>query len=346
MNRSFLASQAPAQAAYNEQVGFLARTVLVDNPGGQWVHVPGANNLYVPPYTAGVVAPLTTGTTTARLDTVPPAGQVVNSSGLAATVTFTDEQLAPSSGTPYTSLQLANALTTVITGASTTPLTFFAKSITVENPGGQWIQFPDLNYIVPPWTRGVVIPLGGGSKAVNVTLTPPTGQVNTLTGNAPAITFTDMVLPAASGAPFGPNLSQAAVTSQLLNLFTAAGAGSTATLTLNVVPNGQARRVVALSVNVFMAKAAHDAVAQNFQVSIVYGATLIWAGQVTAGSGQAAAVQVAAKDLEIVFPVNAQPPFVGDGVNGLAVTVGSPEGTIVTNGWQIQFMAVTYAVTL
>lgn len=98
LNRSF--GLFPGQSI-DEALGFWAKSVRVDNPGGQWVVVPGAQ-LNVAPYTSGAVASLIAATQEGQASATPIVGQGNTGSGQGAVVTFYDDVQPSSSGTIQT----------------------------------------------------------------------------------------------------------------------------------------------------------------------------------------------------------------------------------------------------
>lgn len=83
----------------NVPLGFTARTVVVDNPGGRWLYLPDAK-VTIPPYWTGSILQLPFGPTEANVitTTAPPAGQVNSGSGSQANVRYYDGVVAPQFG--------------------------------------------------------------------------------------------------------------------------------------------------------------------------------------------------------------------------------------------------------
>lgn len=77
---------------------FRCLSVIVNNAGGQWIRFPDTGD-YVPPYFVGAVVALPGPVDLARVDTVPPAGQVNTGTGTKARLRFSTEEYAPQPGT-------------------------------------------------------------------------------------------------------------------------------------------------------------------------------------------------------------------------------------------------------
>lgn len=95
MNKSFLLA---AGATLDSPLGFWAKSVRVDNPGGQWVAVDNAGT-NVAPYTMGAVVPLSSATQQAKAVATAIVGQGNTGAGGPATLTFSDAEAAASAGT-------------------------------------------------------------------------------------------------------------------------------------------------------------------------------------------------------------------------------------------------------
>lgn len=79
-----------------------------------------------------------------------------------------------------------------------TALRFRARSAIVQNPGGQWVGFPDVAALIAPWRAGAVVPLPAVAVA-NVNTTPPPGQQNSGAGSQAVVSFTTEQLAAFAG---------------------------------------------------------------------------------------------------------------------------------------------------
>lgn len=124
-------------------IPYYCKSIGVDNPGWQWVHIP-SENVWVAPFTRGSVIPLSVPTATPYIDTVPPSGALLQPdssgttgpikpvySGLAsytqigelAYVRFIREALPPVAGIPID-----------ITSQYTAQVSFNANGIPATDP--------------------------------------------------------------------------------------------------------------------------------------------------------------------------------------------------------------------
>lgn len=98
-NQVYTLQPAAGQSVDHQSLGFLAATVVVDNPTGQWWQV-GDPPATVPPYTVGQTIALPAGTQVANVQPVTPPGQVsAPLAGQTTTVTYYGPSLPPNPGT-------------------------------------------------------------------------------------------------------------------------------------------------------------------------------------------------------------------------------------------------------
>ena len=209
------------------------QAVKVDNPSGAcWVNFPDIGRS-VAPGTNGVVIPYRLQTRRIHVTTTPPAGQQNPIAGLAATLTFSDQPLTDASGVAaplvtnnYAQIAFSVPLpppgTNVLQG-----IPFFANSITVDDPGAQWIEInigTGQNVTIAPWTLGAVIVPPKGISFAGFTNAAPAGLTNGTAGAPAIITYTEAILTPASGV----NIAQALNESNGQSLIVGNGLGGPA----------------------------------------------------------------------------------------------------------------------
>lgn len=96
MNKRFTLTQG---TPYSDDLGFNARSLIVDNHTGQWLY-DAASRRYIPPSTFGVVLQFPSGSQIGSLSWVAPPGvtQPAGVTGAQAVVIYTEDLLDPSAG--------------------------------------------------------------------------------------------------------------------------------------------------------------------------------------------------------------------------------------------------------
>lgn len=163
MQRTF--SPAPSAQTNVYQLGFWARAAIVTS-GPNYVSLPAAGML-IPPLSVGVVVPIDPAQQTAEIVVVaPPSAVALGGSTQPTTITYTSQALPAQTGAVLGSL--AAEATGFIYGSAgfsqgpggiqTRSLTFPARSALVDT-GANYVSFPDLPRLLPPWTYHAIVHL-------------------------------------------------------------------------------------------------------------------------------------------------------------------------------------------
>ncbi len=189
---------------------FYIRSIRIDNPTGQWLAITNpALGVFIPPYTVGFSLNINP-TLTVTITPQTPAGQISNPIvGQAASVLVSDTPVtAPSGGTPSNvdTMQVATFTPTVAAGVmpnvNAGPFTFFARSITIDNPTGQWFHVPALTAWVPPYLIGWQRNLPSGQLTGLVQAITPSSETSLpLNGQIAVIRYVDTPLTESPGTP-------------------------------------------------------------------------------------------------------------------------------------------------
>ncbi len=256
-----IGTDTPDTRGLDVSLGFLARSVRIDNPTGTWLYIPSGNK-YVQPYTIHNTVRID-GTQKARITyespiPVQPAygNANFNQPNEQAQIIFSEEDVPDVTGvsidpTPFSS----NGVITPGVDIDL-PQSFWSRSTVIDNPTGQWLFVNDANQYIPPYTMSVLVIFKSPVGRIKITNQTPIGQQSSpQTGEAGTWQLSSRIQNIFTGIPLKNletlNPSRNIVTTY--NTVTQAGGatGGTAILT-PFAPNGFKYRIIAFNLQMII----------------------------------------------------------------------------------------------